>query len=69
VSHLAAAAGIPAIAVFGPTDPRVWAPHGPNAVAVRRQWEEADNFTWAPSEKPDFQDKEIAGLVKRFLKV
>jgi hypothetical protein len=38
-------------------------------VAVRRQWEEADNFTWAPSEKPDFQDKEIAGLVKRFLKV
>jgi ADP-heptose:LPS heptosyltransferase len=69
VSHLAAAAGIPAIAVFGPIDPRVWAPHGPNAVAVRRQWEEADNFTWAPSEKPDFQDKEIAGLVKRFLKV
>jgi ADP-heptose:LPS heptosyltransferase len=69
VSHLAAAAGIPTIAVFGPTDPRVWAPQGRNAVAVRRKWKEADDFTWAPSKKPDFQDKEIAGLVKKFQKV
>ena len=67
VSHLAAAAGIPVITVFGPTDPRVWAPQGRNAVAVRRKWKEADNFTWAPSEKPDFQDKEIADLVKSIL--
>jgi len=67
VSHLAAAAGIPAITVFGPTDPRVWAPQGRNAVAVRRKWKEADGFTWARSEKPDFQDKEIAGLVKSIL--
>ena len=67
VSHLAAAAGIPAITVFGPTDPRVWAPQGRNAVAVRRKWKEADHFTWAPSEKPDFQDKEIADLVKSIL--
>jgi ADP-heptose:LPS heptosyltransferase len=69
VSHLAAAAGIPTISVFGPTDPRAWAPQGRNAVAVRRKWKEADGFTWAPSEKPDFQDKEIADLVKRFQKV
>jgi ADP-heptose:LPS heptosyltransferase len=64
VSHLAAATGIPAITVFGPTDPRVWAPQGRNAVAVRRTWKKADGFTWAPSEKPDFQDREIADLVK-----
>ena len=63
VSHLAAAVGIPAIAVFGPTDPRVWAPQGMNAVVVRRSWKEGDVFKWAPSDAPDFQDKEIAGLV------
>jgi hypothetical protein len=63
VSHLAAAVGIPAIAVFGPTDPRVWAPRGRNAVVVKRSWLEEDVFTWAPSDRPDFQDKEIAGLV------
>jgi hypothetical protein len=28
ITHLAAAAGTPAIAVFGPTDPAVWAPRG-----------------------------------------
>lgn len=28
VSHLAAATGIPTIAIFGPTDPAVWAPPG-----------------------------------------
>ncbi len=63
VSHLAAAVGIPAIAVFGPTDPRVWAPRGRNAVAVQRIWQEEDVFAWAHSDRPDFQDKEIAGLV------
>lgn len=63
VSHLAAAVGIPAVAVFGPTDPRVWAPRGRNAVVVKRTWHEEDVFTWAPSDRPDFQDKEIAGLV------
>ena len=28
ISHLAAAVGVPVIAIFGPTDPRVWAPRG-----------------------------------------
>lgn len=28
VSHLAAAVGAPAVAIFGPTDPAVWAPRG-----------------------------------------
>lgn len=27
-SHLAAAVGTPAVALFGPTDPRIWAPRG-----------------------------------------
>jgi heptosyltransferase-3 len=29
VSHLAAAVGTPAVVLFGPTDPSVWAPRGP----------------------------------------
>jgi ADP-heptose:LPS heptosyltransferase len=28
ITHLAAAAGIPVVAIFGPTDPAVWAPRG-----------------------------------------
>lgn len=35
ITHLAAAAGTPVLALFGPTDPAVWAPRGPN-VRVER---------------------------------
>lgn len=35
VTHLAAAAGCPTLALFGPSDPRVWAPRGPNVRIVR----------------------------------
>jgi len=37
VSHLAAALGAPTVAVFGPTDPAVWAPLGPRVAAVAPQ--------------------------------
>jgi len=36
VSHLAAALGVPCVAVFGRTDPFVWAPRGARARAVGR---------------------------------
>jgi ADP-heptose:LPS heptosyltransferase len=35
VSHLAAAMGVPTVAIFGPTDPDVWAPRGPSVRVVR----------------------------------
>ena len=35
ISHLAAALGIPTIAIFGPTDPLIWAPRGDNALWVQ----------------------------------
>jgi heptosyltransferase III len=35
ITHLAAAVGTPVLALFGPTDPQVWAPRGENVRVVR----------------------------------
>jgi heptosyltransferase-2 len=40
ITHLAAAVGVPVVAVFGPTDPALWAPRG-RAVTVLRGRETA----------------------------
>jgi heptosyltransferase III len=46
VSHLAAALGVPTVAIFGPTDPAVWAPRGPDVSLVTARgdasWPTAD---------------------------
>ena len=36
-THLAAAVGVPTVAVFGPTDPNHWAPRGRRVAVVRRR--------------------------------
>lgn len=35
ITHLAAALGIPVVALFGPTNPRLWAPRGPNVTVLK----------------------------------
>jgi ADP-heptose:LPS heptosyltransferase len=34
---MAAALGLPTVAIFGPTDPRVWCPRGEKVVVVRKE--------------------------------
>jgi ADP-heptose:LPS heptosyltransferase len=36
ISHMAAALGLPTMAIFGPTDQRVWSPRGEKTFVVRR---------------------------------
>jgi hypothetical protein len=44
VSHLAAAWGAPTVALFGPTDPTVWAPSGPRVKVVRAPEDRMDGI-------------------------
>ncbi|MDD5482541.1 MAG: glycosyltransferase family 9 protein [Kiritimatiellae bacterium] len=44
VTHLAAALGIPVVAIFGPTDPAVWSPRGKNVLIMRGQASGAERF-------------------------
>jgi len=37
ISHLAAALGLPTLAIFGPTDYRVWSPRGVKVEVIRRE--------------------------------
>jgi heptosyltransferase-3 len=36
ITHLAAAVGTPVVALFGPTDPRIWAPRGPQVRVIAK---------------------------------
>lgn len=40
ITHLAAATGVPVLAIFGPTDPAIWAPRGGNVSIVRGNLEQ-----------------------------
>jgi ADP-heptose:LPS heptosyltransferase len=36
ITHLAAAVGTPVVALFGPTDPGIWAPRGAQVVIIKK---------------------------------
>ncbi|HEY7357156.1 MAG TPA: glycosyltransferase family 9 protein [Ktedonobacterales bacterium] len=48
VSHLSAMLGVPTLALFGPTDPAIWAPRGPRARVVRAGAAAAAGLALAP---------------------
>jgi ADP-heptose:LPS heptosyltransferase len=58
ITHLAAAVGIRTVAVFGPTNPAIYAPIGP-AVTILRS--DAPDFTSAIS--GEMQNQAIAALL------
>ena len=37
ITHMAAALGLPTIALFGPTDHKIWSPRGEKVVVIRRE--------------------------------
>jgi ADP-heptose:LPS heptosyltransferase len=67
VSHLAALMGIPTLAIFGPTDPGIWAPRGSNAHIIRESWEEAEVLTWSPDPPAATLSPHILEAVKNLL--
>jgi len=51
VTHLAAAIGVPTLAIFGPTDPATWGPLGRTVAVVRGDASETNPLAW-----PDVPD-------------
>jgi len=47
ITHLAAALGVPTIALFGPTDPYVWGPRGTKVYIARGELDDGSGWKWA----------------------
>jgi ADP-heptose:LPS heptosyltransferase len=50
ITHLAAALGLPTIALFGPTDPYVWGPRGKKVFIAREVIEDGSGWKWASTD-------------------
>lgn len=50
ITHLAAAAGVPTIALFGPTDPHIWGPRGRQVFLVRELTAEGPGWKWCSTD-------------------
>ena len=60
ITHLAAAAGAPALALFGPTDPEVWGPRG-EKVSILRGRDERQSWTWAGVDEVEQKARLLSG--------
>jgi ADP-heptose:LPS heptosyltransferase len=61
ITHLAAACGAPTIALFGPTDPKVWGPQGPQVSIIR--WQPGSSFNEQAESRKISKPPLEAGLV------
>jgi ADP-heptose:LPS heptosyltransferase len=50
ITHLAAALGVPTIALFWPTDPYVWGPRGKKVFIAREVKEDGSGWKWASTD-------------------
>ncbi len=66
VSHLAAAAGVPTVAIFGAGNSMVWAPRGREVSIVQRSWEESEVLDWGRFDTVTSADEEIASAILRY---
>ncbi len=64
VTHLAAAVGCPTIALFGPTDPFVWGPSGPNVriISSGHQGDFRDDHSISPNNAAPMETIGIEGV-------
>jgi heptosyltransferase III len=67
VTHLAAALGVPTVAIFGPTSPEVWAPRGDHVQVVRSIWQETENLTLVASLEPQPLEAAVQAAVAHVL--
>jgi ADP-heptose:LPS heptosyltransferase len=68
VSHLAAAVGLSTVAVFGPSDPAIWAPGGRSVRVLQRAWSDSETLLWDHSGCAGFADKEMRGIIMGFIR-
>lgn len=67
VSHLAAVVGVPAVVIFGPTDPRVWGPVGTHVQIVRSRWQQAETLSWSRDASPPAVEPELRKVLEGLL--
>jgi ADP-heptose:LPS heptosyltransferase len=67
VSHLAAAVGIPTIAIFGPRSNRAWHPTGPHCRVVESSWEAAAALPFDPAAPPGPLEPRVQSALEELL--